>query len=156
VVYETAVGPIRGPSREDMLLLAAGNLGQSCFAERYKLAVDAACLLLREKLDLHIVASRAAQWRVTIPLWGLLRLVEERLRVPVPGWLLDRVAPSPLLRGIVERVAGVYRCPWHPSSGSGLVLAGWPLSGRAFWPVIAAWRWARLRKADRRYSRSAF
>jgi hypothetical protein len=154
VVYETVVGPMRGPSSEDMLLLAAGNLGQSCFAERYKLAVDAACLLLHEKPDLDIVVSRAAQWRVTIPLWGLLRLVEERLRIPIPSWVLDRIAPSPLLRGIVERVAGVQKVPWHPESGSGLILAGWPLSGRALWPLIAAWRWARLRDADRRGTKS--
>lgn len=153
VVYKTAVGPIRGPSREDTLLLAAGNLGQSCFAERYKLALDAACLFLHESLDLDVVITRAVQWHVTIPLWGLLRLIEERLRVSIPEWLLNRVAPPLPLRGMVERVAGVRTLPWHPESGSGLILAGWPLSGRIFWPLIAAWRWARLRNADRRNSR---
>ncbi|MBN1570664.1 MAG: nucleotidyltransferase family protein [Acidobacteria bacterium] len=155
VVYETAVGTIRGPSREDMLLLAAGNLGQSCFAERYKLALDAACLLLRESIDFKAVVSRAAQWRVTTPLWALLRLIEERLRIPIPDWVRDKVSPPFPLKAIVERVAGVRTAPWHPESGRGLILAGWPLSGRVFWPLIAAWRWARLRIADRRSSRSA-
>lgn len=155
VVYETAAGAIRGPSYEDMMLLAAGNLGQSCFAERYKLAVDAACLLLREKLDLNIVASRAAQWGVTIPLWGLLRLVEERLHVPAPAWFLDRLAPFRPIRRVVERVAGVRRAPWHPEGTGGLVLAGWPLTGRPFWPLEATWRWARLRIADRVRSHNA-
>jgi hypothetical protein len=148
-VYETPSGTIRGPCREDMLLLAAGNLGQSCFPERYKLVVDAACLLLRENLDLDTVASRATQWHVTIPLWGLLRLIEERLHIPLPDWLLDRLAPFYPLRGIIELIAGVKKSPWHPGSGLRQILAGWPLSGRAFWPLIATWQWARLRIADR-------
>ncbi len=149
VVYETSVGRMRGPSREDMLLLGAGNLGQSSFAERGKLVVDAACLLSREKPDLEVVASRAAQWRVTAPLWGLLRLVEVRLHVPVPDWLLDRLAPMRPLKAIIERVVGVHRSPWHPEGGIKLILAGWPLTGYVFWPLIASWHWARLRISDR-------
>jgi hypothetical protein len=149
VLYETPSGAIRGPCREDMLLLAAGNLGQSCFPERYKLVVDAACLLRDEKLDLDLIAARASQWRVTIPLWGLLSLVGERLHVRVPDWLLDQLAPPRPLRGIIELVAGVSRAPWHPGGGARHILASWPLSGRAFWPVIASWQWARLRIADR-------
>jgi hypothetical protein len=148
MVYETATGSIRGPCREDMLLIAAGNLGQSCFAERYKLVVDAACLLLREPLDFREVVSRAKECNVTTPLWGLLRLVEERLHVPVPGWLLRELAPFRPLRGMVELVAGVTKAPWHPNSTGKLVLASWPLSGRAFWPVLATWRWAQFRIAS--------
>lgn len=149
VAYETPTGVIYGPSREDMLLLAAGNLGQSCFPERYKLVVDAACLLMRDKPDLEIVAARAAQWGVATPLWGLLRLVEERLSVEVPGWLVERLAPLHPIRSFVERVAGVKKAPWHPGSGIKQVLAGWPLSGHPFWPLIATWQWARLRIADK-------
>lgn len=153
IVYETASGAIRGPCREDMLLLAAGNLGQSCFPERYKLVVDAACLLSRETLDLDIIASRACQWGITAPLWGLLRLIEERLHMQVPPRLLDRLAPFRPLRGVIERVAGVRRSPWHPGSGIKHILASWPLSGRIFWPMTATWNWARLRIADRERSR---
>jgi hypothetical protein len=149
VVYETASGKMRGPCREDMLLLGAGNLGQSGFAERTKLVVDAACLLSREKPDLETVASRAAQWRVKAPLWGLLRLVEVRLHISVPGWLLDRLAPMRPLKGIIERIIGVHSSPWHPAGGIKLILAGWPLTGHAFWPLTAARHWARLRISDR-------
>jgi hypothetical protein len=148
VVYETAMGAIRGPCLEDMLLLAAGNLGQTCFAERYKLAVDAACLFLRERLDLNTVASRAREWHVTIPLWGLLRLVAERLHAPVPDRLLQQVAPVRLLGGMVERLVGARRAPWHPDSSIKLTLAAWPLTGRALWPLAATGRWARLRILD--------
>jgi hypothetical protein len=148
IVYETAVGPIRGPCLEDMLVFAGGNLGQSCFAERYKLVVDAACLMLHEKLDLHIVASRADQCHITVPLWGLMRLIETRLQIPVPDWFLDRLTPRLPIKGIVERVAGVHNIPWHPKSSSGIVFASWPLSGCLFWPLIAASRWAMLRIAD--------
>jgi hypothetical protein len=155
IVYKTAVGPIRGPCLEDMLVLAGGNLGQSCFAERYKLAVDAAYLILHEKLDLRIVASRADQCHVTVPLWGLMRLIEARLQIPVPDWFLDQLTPRLPIRGIVERVAGVRKIPWHPKSSSGIVLASWPLSGRLFWPLVATSRWAMLRIADLNRSRSS-
>ena len=152
IVYETPSGAIRGPCREDMLLLAAGNLGQSCFPDRYKLVVDAACLLSREKLDLDTIASIATQWRITVPLWGLLRLIELRMHIPVPRGLMDRLAPFLPLRGFVELVAGVRKSPWHPGSGIKHILASWPLSGRILWPLIASWNWARLRIADRKRS----
>jgi hypothetical protein len=154
-IYEAATGTIRGPSREDLLLLAAGNLGQSCFPERYKLAVDTACLLTREKLNLEMVLDRAAQWHVSMPLWGLLRLVQERLNIPLPERFLDEIAPVHLLRRIIERVAGVRSSPWHPGRGIKHVLASWPLSGRTFWPIIATWQWACLRLADHARSRQS-
>ena len=154
VYYETAVGAIRGPCREDMLVLAAGNLGQSCFAERHKLALDAACLLLRENPDLNAAASRAEEWHVTIPLWGLLRLIEERLHVTVPDQFLNRLAPFRPIRGIVEHLAGIRRIPRRPERGGRLILASWPLSGRIFWPLAATWQWTRLRIADRIRSRN--
>jgi len=151
VSYQTASGMIPGLSQEDMLVHAGGNLGQKGFMERLKLTLDATCLLLKEPLDADLVASRAGSCGVAIPLWGLLRLVQERLAVPVPQDLLDRLAPPPLLQSWVMHIAGVRRVFDRPSrSGIALLMVDWPLSGRIAWPLRATCRWARLRLADRR------
>jgi hypothetical protein len=147
--YQTAAGEIFGLSREDMLVHTGGNLGQKGFMERLKLTLDAACLLLKEPLDTDLVVRRAESWGVSIPLWGLLRLVQERLAVPVPQALLDRVAPPRPLRRWVMHVAGVHHVTRRPyRSGLALLLVDWPLSGRIGWPAQATCRWARLRIAD--------
>jgi hypothetical protein len=149
VNHETAAGPMVGPCCEDMLVHAAGNLGQSCFAVRFKLALDAACIILRESPNLDTVLTQARWCGVTTPLWGLLRLIEERLHVPVPSHFLNQLTPAAPLRRVVERVAGVDAAPLHPRHTAGRILACWPMSGRAFWPAKAILRWAQLRMADR-------
>jgi hypothetical protein len=147
--YETAAGSIAGPSLEDMLVHAGGNLGQEGFAARLKLALDAACLIHKESLDCVAVARRADACGVRIPLWGLLRLVQERLWIPVPESLMRSLGVPRWLQPLITRRAGVHARPAQPASAlAGLLLVDWPLSGRLFWPFAATCRWARLRAAD--------
>ncbi|MFZ5475954.1 MAG: nucleotidyltransferase family protein [Myxococcota bacterium] len=145
--YDTAFGPLRGPSPEHLLVMGAGNLATGGMTGRLRLALDTACLLTREPLDLALAAATARRWGAAAALWGLLRLVEARFDLSVP---LDALAPPAPLRPLVERAFGVHAAPRRPRNRvAALIAVDWPLSGRPLWPAHAVARRLALAAGDR-------
>lgn len=143
-------GTLMVPEPEDMLWLAAGNLAGDRFLPRYKQAVDAWCLLVREPVDFALVQQRARAAGCDWALWALLRLVQVRLGAMVPQPVLTELAPPAWVLPAVETVAGIHGPPPRPlGRWRRLFQQDWVLSQRAGWPLHAAARWAVLRGLDR-------
>ncbi|MFZ9889603.1 MAG: nucleotidyltransferase family protein, partial [Myxococcota bacterium] len=149
--YETSYGSFYGFTREDMLAYAAGNLaGSKFFSGRWKLALDATAILVEDRVDLQQVVERTRRWGVAWALWGLLRLVEERLDVFVPATILKAIEPSRRARVVIERIAGVSAAPHVLHTGRARL---WQVDRlvvqRPLWLVEAPLRELGLRTCDR-------
>ena len=69
----------------------------------HKASADAAAFILRDRIHVDTVCTRARAWRVADALWVLLDHVDAELQVPVP-WRA-RLAPSRMRRMLMHRLA---------------------------------------------------
>ena len=142
---ETSLGSIRALSSEDQLLFAAVNQAGQKMLGSTRLAIDAA-MLIRAGVNLSHVVERAREFGCGWALYGILRLVDQRLGCAVPCQVLRDAEPRSLRRRLADRVAGVRYAPWLPSSAaSRLLLVETPLVGDVTWPARAIARALRFR-----------
>lgn len=111
--YQTAYGPIWGLAEEESLLFMAVNTALNAYDGRYKIALDAVCLLRNGHYCPLRLVELAKTYGLEGALWTLLTFVQTRFGVSLPVSLLNGMQVKPRTRQFGPMIAGRDRHPQH-------------------------------------------
>jgi hypothetical protein len=131
---DTTVSGYHHPTRFANLTVAAVRAARHTLGRWIWLA-DLHRIITAASMDWKAVVSMARRWRVHAPLYASLVATRELLHTPIPGEVLQRLAPGPLRRRLLHRSLAACQVK------GGTSRAAWTarlLLGESWWEIARA------------------